>query len=220
VKRFVRPLLLVTFIAAVTIVARRLQLHDHVSVAGMRALIERTQPYGPLVFMAAAIAGLFLHMPEIVFIAIGGVLFGKAQGFLYGWLAAVVGASATFLLGRYFFRHSVQQAMDGRFARLRALDERLVRHGFRTIVLLRLLIFLAPPLNWAIGASRVRFMHYLAGTAVGIVPGVATTVYFADTIADRGGTAHVLTPDVVIPGLLIGAFLLAGVIAARRMLRA
>jgi uncharacterized membrane protein YdjX (TVP38/TMEM64 family) len=206
-------------IVTTMVVARTLHFHDHVSIAGMRALVGRYEPYGPLVFMAAAIAGLFLHMPEIVFIAIGGVLFGKTQGFIYGWLAAVVGATATFLLGRYFFHHSVQHAMDGRFARLRALDERLVRHGFRTMVVLRLLIFLAPPLNWAIGASRVRFVHYLAGTAVGIVPGIATTVYFADTIADRGGTGHLLTPDVVVPGLLIVAALLAGAVAARRVLR-
>ena len=38
-----------------------------------------------------------------------------------------------------------------RFPRLRALDDRLERHGVATVVLLRLLLFLAPPLNWALG---------------------------------------------------------------------
>ncbi len=35
----------------------------------MRALIDSFSPYGPLVFIGLCIAGIFLHLPEIVLLA-------------------------------------------------------------------------------------------------------------------------------------------------------
>ena len=82
----------------------------------------------------------------------GGVLFGPCWGFVYSWVASVVGTTATFLLVRYTAQAWAQRALRDRFPRLRALDDRLARHGVRDRwSLLRLLLFLAPPLNWALG---------------------------------------------------------------------
>src|SRR6476660_8479150 len=127
-RRFLRPLVLVAAVAGMVWAYRRFGLLEHMTVDGMRALVEAYGPYGPLVFMAACVAGIFLHLPEIVLIAIGGVLFGGVRAFAYGWVASLIGATATFLLVRYVARDYFQAALRGRFARLRALDERLARN--------------------------------------------------------------------------------------------
>jgi uncharacterized membrane protein YdjX (TVP38/TMEM64 family) len=183
----------------------------------VRAFVEAAGPYGPLAFIAVCIAGIFLHMPEILLIAVGGMLFEGVHAFTYGWIASVVGATSTFVIVRYFARDYVQRGMSARFARLRALDERLERNGFVTVLVLRLVLFMAPPLNWALGASRVRLVHYVGGTALGVVPGIAAAVFFADSItqpaADEGFPGRRLIGAAFIVGFLVVAGL-----ASRRFL--
>jgi len=47
-------------------------------------------------------------------------------------IATLTGTTAAFLLVRYIARDRVQRALYGRFARLRAFDERLGRNGSRS----------------------------------------------------------------------------------------
>ena len=215
--RLVRPLVLLVAVAGMVAAYRALELSDRMTVAGMRALVDSHAPYGPLVFMGVCIAGIFLHVPEIVLIAIGGVIFGSVRAFAYGWVASLIGATSTFLLVRYVARDYFQRALRGPLARLRALDERLERNGFWTVLVLRLVLFMAPPLNWALGATRVRVPHYVAGTALGVVPGIATTVFFADSIANRPPGSQVLSPGVVLVAVLVIALVATATFASRRL---
>jgi uncharacterized membrane protein YdjX (TVP38/TMEM64 family) len=217
VPRRLRPVLLVALVLLLVWVARALSLTERLTLDGMRTLVHAWEPWGPAIFIAVCVAGLFLHLPEIVFVAVGGLLFGKLYGFVYGWVAVVLGASGTFLVARYFLHDAVQRSIEARFPRLRALDERLAQNGFRTMLVLRVLLFTAPPLNWAVGASRVRFGHYFAGTALGIVPGLTMAVWFADRFAHAsanggGGVADLALPAAVLVGLLV-----VGAVAARRL---
>jgi uncharacterized membrane protein YdjX (TVP38/TMEM64 family) len=217
-RRFLRPVLLVLFIAGVVWAYGGLDLGRYMTREGMQALVDSAGPYGPLVFMAVCIAGIFMHLPEIVLIAIGGMVFGGLEAFAYGWVACLIGTTCTFFIVRYFARDHFQRALAGRFARLRALDERLARNGFWTVLGLRLVLFLAPPLNWVLGATRVRPQHYVAGTALGIIPGMATTVFFADSIANRPPGSAVLSPRVALGALLVMAVVATASVASRRLL--
>jgi|SRR5581483_3305906 len=218
-RRAVRPIVIVAVIAALVLVDRRFDVFGHMTVDGMRALVDAHAPYGPLVFIGVCVFGIFLHMPEIVLIAIGGVVFGGVRAFVYGWIGALVGTTATFVLVRYVAHDTFQRSLAGRFARLRALEERLARRGFATVLALRLVLFLAPPVNWTLGATRVRLQHYVAGTALGVIPGIATTVFFADSIANRPSGTSVVSPKIAIAALLVAVLLAAATVASRRFFR-
>jgi uncharacterized membrane protein YdjX (TVP38/TMEM64 family) len=196
---------------------QRFDLASHLTVGGMRALIDASGSYGPLVFVGVCVAGILLHLPAALFIALGGLLFESTRAVAYGWIGSLLGTTGTFLLVRYLARDAFQRALIGRFAGLRALDERLERHGFVTVLILRLVLFLAPPINWAIGATRVRFHHYVGGTALGIVPGIAVTVFFADSIANRRPGDPLLSGKVLIGALLFAGFLVVSALAGRRL---
>jgi uncharacterized membrane protein YdjX (TVP38/TMEM64 family) len=189
---------------------------QHASLEGVRALVDAYHPYGPFVFTAVCAAGIFLYLPEIVLIALGAMAFAPVLAFACGWIGCVIGTTGTFLLGRHFAREHFQRLLHRRFARLRALDERLERNGFGTVLVLRLVLFLAPPLNWGLGATRVRAHHYVGGTALGIAPGIAATVFFADAITS--GTAPVLSPGVVTAAIALLALIAAAALASRRIL--
>jgi len=217
-RRLVRPLVALLAIAAVIYAARVLEVERHASVEGLRTLVDAHAPYGPLLFVGLCIATIFLHLPEIVVIAIGGIVFGAVPAFFYGWIGCVLGASGTFLLVRYGAGDAIRGAGATRFPRLRTLDERLARNGFMTVLALRIFLFAAPPLNWGLGATSVRFPHYLAGTALGVVPAIVAAVLFGDALL--GGETEgerALSPGLVAGGVLLLA-VLAGAAFGRRLL--
>jgi len=174
-------------------------------------------PYGPLVFIGLCIAGIFLHLPALILIALGGLLFGGVKGFIYGWIGVIVGLTGTFLCVRYILRDVFQTSLESRFHHLRALDERLAENGFLTVLLLRLVLFVAPPLNWAIGLTKVRLCQYIAGSALGVISGIAITCYFTDSIAGLQSTETLFTLKMVLPAGLIATLLIISGISAWRL---
>lgn len=188
------------------------------SVEGMRRAVEAAGPLGPLVFMAVFVAGFFIPGPEMLFAALGGVLFGGVQGFLYAYAASLVGTTVTFLLVRHTAQAWAQRALRDRFAWVRALDDRLAHRGLSTVAGLRLVLVLAPPLNWTLGATRVPTRHYLLGTAIGIVPGLAASVYLGDVLGAAGSLSDLLRPGVVVPGVAAVLLVVTLGVAAHRLL--
>jgi protein-S-isoprenylcysteine O-methyltransferase Ste14/uncharacterized membrane protein YdjX (TVP38/TMEM64 family) len=181
-----RPLLFGVFLAGIVCAIWWFDLVRFMSVAGMRELVDASAPFGPLLFMLIVVAGLFTRVPMMgtVLVAVGAVLFGELAAFVYGWLAALAGTTAIFVLVRLVTRDYAKRMLDARPGRLQVLDERITRNGFRTVLGLRLVFGLAPMLNWGLGLTGVRALHCFAATAIGIVPNLAFAVLFADTISN------------------------------------
>jgi len=187
------------------------------SIEGMRTLVNSHARYGPLVFMAMVVAGIFTRLPMAgtLLIAMGAVLFGPFRAFAYGWAAALVGTTSTFLLVRYVARDYLQSVFYGFSTRLRALDDRLTRNGFLAVLGLRIVLGLAPLLNWGLGATGVHARDYLAGTAVGVVPNIAIAVFFADVIVNRQPGRGMLSLTVVLGAALLIAVAATAIVARR-----
>ncbi len=195
----------------------RLELLSYLTVEGMRAAVEAYGPLGPLVFIAIFVLGFFIPGPELLFAALGAILFGRVRGFAYAYVAAMIGTTTTFLLVRYTAQDWVQRTLRHRFPRLDALDDRLARHGRLTVATLRLVFFLSPPLNWALGTMRVRVSDYVLGTAVGILPGLGLTVYLADALAEADSKTELTSARILVPvAALVVLFVVAG-LAGRRI---
>ena len=62
--------------------------------------------------------------------------------------------------------------------------------------------------------------NYVAGTAVGIVPGLAGTVLLADSFAEAESWSDLLTPDVLLTAALLLGVVVAAATVARRTLAA
>jgi uncharacterized membrane protein YdjX (TVP38/TMEM64 family) len=218
-RRLLKPTAGLLAAGALIWAAVSLDFSQYIHLDRIRPMVESMGPYGPLVFVGLCIAAVLLHLPEVVLIAIGGVLFGGVKGFVLGWIGSVAGSTCSFLVARYFMRQAVQRAFTSRFERIRALDERLERKGFQTVLALRLVLFMAPPLNWAIGVTRVRFRDYLLGSALGVTPCIAVTAYAADSIARTNSFSAVFTPGILVPAPIALFLLVLGALAAFRLLR-
>jgi uncharacterized membrane protein YdjX (TVP38/TMEM64 family) len=220
IRRWLRPLLLLLLVAALFSIQHHFGLRASVSLEALRTRIAAQGPRGALLFIATCVLCMLLHLPETLVIAAGGVLFGPLRGFLYGWIATLLGASLTFCVSRYFLRDALQTSVLLRYDRLRALDEHAARNGFLTVLVARVFLPLLPTLNWVFGPTRVRVLDYVAGTALGTIPGLAVITYFAHSLSGIQSMWDLVSPHNLLPAVLIVSAPVCAAIAGRRFVRA
>lgn len=145
------------------------QFTDWAAVDQLRLRVEEAGALGALVFVGGYAALCLLPAPKAVLTVLGGLLYGLWLGTLLSWVAALMGAAAAFGLGRALGREAVNRLIRGRLERV---DRILSSHGFGAVVGVRLVPVLPfTVINYAAGLTGVRFIHYILGTAVGMVPG-------------------------------------------------
>ena len=65
----------------------------------------------------------------------------------------------------------------------RRILARLDEHPLQTVAILRFFFWMAPPLNYALAMSKVRYRHYLLGSAIGLAIPIPLVVLFFDWLA-------------------------------------
>jgi len=138
-------------------------------IAALRSRVDAAGVWGPAVFFALYVGLALIPCPKALLTAAGGALFGLWAGAALSLAAALVGAVISFGVGRMLGREAVDRLIHGRLARVDAL---LADHGLSAVLIVRL-VPLVPfiAINYASGLSRVKFRHYVLGSALGVVPG-------------------------------------------------
>lgn len=211
--------LVVVLVIGIAFGARLLGLDQLLSLEAMREWVDSWGRLGPLAFIGLCILGIVLYLPESLLLTFGGALFGGWAAFAYGWIATVIGTTITFLVARYVARDYVRRTIVDKRDWFRRFDDRFSQHGFFWVFLLRTVLGLAPPLNWAVGATSVSFGNYAAGTALGVIPNVAVFVYFGGSIATAVEQGDWLTPQILVPTGIVVLFVATGILMSRRLFR-
>lgn len=129
------------------------------------------------VFCIAFVSGGSLGVPPAIFVVAAGLLwpFWPALGLsLAGGMAA---AAFGYLLSRYIARDFCQRHIP---RRVRRYNEQLRQQGLKTVIMLRLVFYLFPPVSWMIGLSRIRVRDYFLGTLIGALPGTVLYTLVGD----------------------------------------
>jgi uncharacterized membrane protein YdjX (TVP38/TMEM64 family) len=137
-------------------------------------------PWFPLAFFAAHVVVTVFPFPRTAFTLSAGLMFGSALGIGIALTASTVSAMIALLLIR-----AAGWQLTGmvRHARMDALNSRLRQRGWLTVISMRLIP--AVPfsvLNYAAGASAIRWWPYTVATFVGLLPGTAAVVVFGDAL--------------------------------------
>ncbi|MDX1649237.1 MAG: TVP38/TMEM64 family protein [Myxococcota bacterium] len=157
------------------------------------AWVDSLGALGPAVFVAGYALAVVVFVPGSLLTLAAGAIFGVVEGTLWVFVAATLGATLAFLLGRHAARGLVERRLAGdrRFA---AIDDAIGREGLKIVLLLRLSpVFPYNLLNYALGLTRVRLRHYVLGS-VGMLPGTLLYVYsgkLAGDVAAAAGGAEV-----------------------------
>ncbi|MFG3257691.1 TVP38/TMEM64 family protein [Streptomyces sp. NPDC048172] len=135
-----------------------------------------------LLFALAYGACTAAFVPRPVLNLAAGALFGASAGTVSATAGTVVGAGIAFGLGRVLGQDALRPLLRARM--LKAVDRMLSRHGFRSMLLIRLMPgvpFAAS--NYGAAVSRMGWSAFLAATALGSVPNTAAYVIAGSTAA-------------------------------------
>ncbi len=183
----IKAIFLLIFIAAAVAVVRFTGVREFLTVAKLGALLAAAGMWGPLAFILIYTVGVCLFIPGTLLTALGAAIFGPYWGFVYVWVAAMLGASGAFLIGRYLGREFAASLIGDR---LKKYDEAVERNGFATVLYLRLVYFPFTPMNFGMGLTGVRFRDYLWGTGLGILVGTFIFTFFVGTLKEVWATGH------------------------------
>ena len=150
---------------------------DHFSVEEVRSAMQSAGWLGVVLFLVAFAVGELLHVVGIVFVVAAVLAYGQLAGGALAYLGAVLSVSVSFAVVRFVGGQPLGE-LRWRWAR-RALD-RLDERPLRVVILLRLVFWMFPPLNYVLAMSRVRFLHYLVGSAIGLVLPIGLCALFVD----------------------------------------
>ncbi|MCW6052740.1 TVP38/TMEM64 family protein [Lyngbya sp. CCAP 1446/10] len=155
--------------------------------------IEHLGIWGPIAFIATYNLATILFIPGSALTLGGGVLFGLWWGSIYVFVAATLGATFAFAIGRYLSRDRVVKYMEAH-PKFKALDRAVAKSGFKIVFLTRLCpLFPFNLLNYALGVTQVSLKDYVLGS-FGMIPGTVMYVYSGSLIGDIAAIGTVTVP--------------------------
>jgi uncharacterized membrane protein YdjX (TVP38/TMEM64 family) len=189
------------------LLAWALGLHDLVRperLARLRTQIEAHGGWGPALYVAGYVIGELVFVPALPLTLLGGVVFGPLWGTVYTWIAGTIAATVAFLIARHLARDTVER-WKARSARLARIDAAVERHGWRILMLTRLIpLFPFNLQNFAYGLTRIPFWTYVGITAVCILPGTIAFTLTGGALSG-GGSPHRIAWTLAAGGVLIVA---------------
>lgn len=158
---------------------------------------------GALVFLVGYAALTLTPVPKNLLGIAAGVVWGFWTALVLVYVGALIGAAASFVIGRALGREAVERLTGARVARL---DEAIAHRGFVAVLGARLIPVIPFTLiNYGAGLTSVRRRDYALGTAIGILPGSAAYVAL-------GAYGFEFGPPFWIALAVLGALAIGGVV--------
>ncbi len=161
----------------------------------------------PVLFILIYALATVLFLPGSVITLAGGALFGPVLGTFYNLTGATLGAVLAFLISRYIASDWIADKAGGR---VKQLINGVEGEGWRFVAFVRLVpLFPFNLLNYALGLTKIRFLHYLIATYVFMLPGAIAYTYlgYAGREAIGGGEGLIQKILIAFALLAVVAFL-------------
>lgn len=166
-RPWIRLAILSAVLVTLLLVGEAFGVREWLTIEWLEDTVEAAGPWGYLVFLATFAAGELLHVPGLVFVSAAILAYGRIEGGLIAYVGALTSVTVVFILVR---AGGGQALAEIERPWLRRMMSRLDAHPIRIVVLLRLVLWLAPPVNYALALSSIRTRDYIIGSAVGLVP--------------------------------------------------
>src|ERR671932_1611398 len=191
---FKRILLLFSLSALVAILILAIRsLYVQACLRNVLMQIEHLGAWGPVAFIVTYNLATVLFIPGSVLTLGSGVIFGLWWGSVYVFVAASLGATFAFVIGRYLSRDRVVKYMEAH-PKFKALDRAISQEGLKIVFLTRLCpLFPFNLLNYALGITQVSLKDYVLGS-FGMIPATILYVYSGSLVGDIAAICTVNQP--------------------------
>ena len=129
----------------------------------MRLYARSRRLVAAVVTMTVLAVGNGLGAPGFLFLLPAVALWHPWESFLLLWLGAIGAGLVGYLFARGVGRRIVERHLP---QRLRSFDGYLGAHALRSVIMLRVMLYLATPAHWGLGLSSVSLRPLLLGSAL------------------------------------------------------
>lgn len=154
------------FVVALFIIKLFTPLGEQMTIENLQTSFEPLGSWGIALFIVIFIVGIVLQLPGIVFIGASVLLFGTFLGTVVAYGSSVLAVIVSFYFARMIGGNAFSQIKS---VRVQKILSKLERDPVITIIILRSLMWIAPPLNYALAFSKVTTRTYIIGSAIGLV---------------------------------------------------
>ena len=143
--------------------------------------------YGMIIFILLYIVFGIIALPASFHKYLAGVIYGFGPGILIAYVGSMLGAIAPFLLGKKWMNPYARKALS-KYPTLSGLEQEIVDKGTNVVALTRIsLVIPYGVLNYAYGATEVKFRDYLVGNLAMIVPSIMYAWWGSQTVITSDG---------------------------------
>jgi uncharacterized membrane protein YdjX (TVP38/TMEM64 family) len=172
----------IAFVGVILAVLYSLGIHEQVLV--MLQWFEAQGAWAAVLFILLMTITVVALLPGVLFTTGAGFVFGLVEGTLYVVTGTVLGSSLAFLIARHLLGGRAKEFVMAR-ARLRLVSNELTPHGWKIVLLTRLIPFFPGKLsNYFFGLTRFSFRGFVGGSAIGLIPFSLHNVYLGSIAAD------------------------------------
>jgi uncharacterized membrane protein YdjX (TVP38/TMEM64 family) len=180
--KHMRPLLAIGLLIAITVALRGTGFTAWFDREHVEVVVARAGAWGPLAFIALFVGAVALQVPGLLFVAIAPALFSLEEAWLLSVLASNLAVVLNFELVR---RLGGQPLAEIESKELKKLFDRLDEHPLRTVMLLRLVTVMFPPVTSALALTKLRGRDHFVGSALGMLPAITALVFAARLLVSR-----------------------------------
>ena len=163
-------------------VGRAFGAHEYLTAERLRLVMESAGIWAVPLYWIVFCLGELAHVPGIVFVA------GACAAYDWGWayLLAMSGALASATFSFFIVRGIAGRALaDMKSALLQRILAQVDRRPVSATIVLRLIFWMAPQLNYGLALTRIRYRDYLVGSAIGLAPPVLGIVVFFEWLFEQ-----------------------------------
>jgi uncharacterized membrane protein YdjX (TVP38/TMEM64 family) len=162
-------------------IGRHSQFSEYFGLKYLEMTIRNTGMFGIVLFTIVYVIGTLMNIPGMIFLFVLFLVYDGLDGFLIAYVTTLLS-----MLAHFFFTRSLTGKV------LTEVDHPLVRKyvhkiaekPLQTTIILRLLLFISPPVNYALAFSPVKLKYFVVGSMiampVNLVLNYGLTVYAKD----------------------------------------
>jgi uncharacterized membrane protein YdjX (TVP38/TMEM64 family) len=179
-RLWLRLLALLVMVVVLLVVARVSGLASHLGTEEIRTRMAMAGWWAPVLYVGAFALAELAHFPGTVFVLAAVVAYGRLVGGALAFTGAIISFLVTFTVVR---RVGGQPLGAIRWAWVRRILAELDGHPIRTVVLLRLVLWMTPQVNYVLALSSVKTRDFVVGSIIGLAGPICALAFMFDRFA-------------------------------------
>mmetsp|Transcript_51968 Transcript_51968/g.121690 ORF Transcript_51968/g.121690 Transcript_51968/m.121690 type:complete len:262 (-) Transcript_51968:60-845(-) len=178
----VRLACLVALVITTLLIGKALHAEDQLSGPKIRHDIREAGAWGPFLYVVMFCIGELLHIPGLVFIAAAVLVYGRLWGGCLSFIGALVAVSVSFQLMRWIGGSAIADIQNKHVV---ALTKGISDRPLRTVACLRVFFITMPLINTVLALTRISYLDFLVGSALGLLPPIVAFVFLFDWMSSH-----------------------------------